>query len=218
MFRLTFHLPYYVWRPWQKSLPDHRRNRNGVPLRHSQDVSFLTLGTDGTPGFLHEAQISCTVAGSDDWRWVAYCFAEAYFDLVDKGKETALEYHEDSLHEIGMQSDPFTYGTTSTDHSSQNPREYFLRTFRHRLTQVQREWQGVVDKLGESIRRHGQVCSHFLTSVREARSHSQLLNFEVIRETKIAMSNMKEAYSRVLSKDNMHNMHLVPTFGGFIIL
>jgi hypothetical protein len=161
MFYLAFHLPYYVWRPSQKSLPDHRRNRND-PLRHSQDVSFLTLGTDETPGFLHEAQISCVVAGSDDWRWVAYCFVEAYFDVVDKGKETALEYHDDSLHEMGMNSDPFTYGATLMDDSSQNPREYFLTAFRHRLTQVKREWQQVVGKLDQSIRRHEQVCSLFL--------------------------------------------------------
>jgi hypothetical protein len=162
MFYLSFHLPYYVWRPSQESLPDHRRNRKGVPLRHSQDVSFLTLGTDETPGFLHEAQISCVVAGSDDWRWVAYCFVEAYFDLVDDGKETALEYHGDSLLEMGMKSDPFTYGATNMEDSSQNPREYFLMAFRHRLTQVKREWQRVVDQLDQSIRRHEQVRSPFL--------------------------------------------------------
>jgi hypothetical protein len=171
MFHLAFHLPYYVWRPSQKSLPDHRRNRNEVPLRHSQDVSFLTLGTDETPGFLHEAQISCAVAGSDDWRWVAYCFVEAYFDPVDEGRETALEYHDDSLHEMGMQPDPFTYGVTKMDDSSPNPREYFLTAFRYRLTQVKREWQRVVDKLDQSVRRHEQVCSLFLTSMRGARMH-----------------------------------------------
>jgi hypothetical protein len=171
MFHLAFHLPYYVWRPSQKSYPEHRRNRNEVPWRHSQDVSFLTLGTDETPGFLHEAQISSAVAGSDDWRWVAYCFIEAYFDQVDKGKETALEHHNDSLHEMGMQPDPFTYGVTKMDDSSSNPREYFLTAFRYRLNQVKREWQQVVDKLDQSIRRHEQVCSLFLTSVRETRTH-----------------------------------------------
>jgi len=125
-------------------------------MRHSMNVSFLNLSTDETPAFLHEAQISCVVTGSDDWRWVGYCIVEAYFDTVDKGKETVLAYHDDSLNSC-EQPDPFTYGVTNINDSSSNPRQYFLTAFRCRLIQVKREWQRVLDKLDQGIRRYEQV-------------------------------------------------------------
>jgi hypothetical protein len=171
-------MPYYVWRSSSKPCEDHRQYANGDPLRHSRDVSFLNWKTCGSPGFLYEAQISCVVAGSDEWRWVAYCFVDTYFDAVEEVdaveeadaveevRETVLSYHEDSLVPEGMRADPFTYGVTNADNPIQNPREYFLMVFRIRIDQVKREWQRVVEKVYQSIREYEQVCPlFFLTSV-----------------------------------------------------
>ena len=165
MFQLEFHLPYYVWRSSEKPHEDRRQNANGDSLRHFQDVSFLHWKTCGSSGFLYEAQISCVVAGRDEWRWDAYCFVDTYFDTMETG-ETVLSYHEDSLTNEGIRPDPFTYGLTDADNPIQNPREYFLKAFRYRLDQVKREWQQVVAKVQQSIREYEQVRSlFFLASV-----------------------------------------------------
>jgi hypothetical protein len=162
MFQLAFHLPYFAWRSSQKPCEDHRQYANGDPLRHSRDVTFLNWKTCGPSGFLYEAQISCVVAGSDQWRWVAYCFVDTYFDAVDEGKETVLSYHKDSLGDEGMNADPFTYGVADADKPIRNPREYFLMVFRIRIKQITREWQQVVEKVSQSIREYEQVCSLLL--------------------------------------------------------
>ena len=160
MFQLAFHLPYYAWRSSQKSYEDHRQYANGDPLRHSQDISFLNWKACGSSSFLYEAQISCVLAGSDDWRWVAYCFVDTYFDALEEARESVLSYHEDSLSN-GMRADPLTFGVASADDPIQKPREYFLMVFRIRIDQVKREWQQVVAKVQQSVREYAQVRSPF---------------------------------------------------------
>lgn len=115
-----------MWRCSEKPCEDHRRYKNGHPLRQSQDVSFLSWKSCGSPGFLHESQISCVVARTDDWRWVAYCFVDTFFDAAQEAKESVLSYHKDSLGDERMRADPLTYGVTNADQPIQNPREYFL--------------------------------------------------------------------------------------------
>jgi hypothetical protein len=171
MFQLAFHLPYYVWRGSQKAHEDHRRDANASPLRQSQDVSFLNWKSSRSPGFLYEAQISCVVAGSDEWRWIAYCFVDTYFDVAEEAKETVQSYHEDSLGPEGMRTDPLAYGVVDADNPIQDPRDYFLRVFQIRIKQVKREWQQVVAKMQQSVREYVQVCSlFFLTSMWETRA------------------------------------------------
>jgi hypothetical protein len=169
MFQLAFHLPYYVWRNSQKACEDHRRDTNARPLRQSQDVSFLNWESSESSSFLYEAQISCVVAGSDEWRWVGYCFVDIYFDAAEEAKETVLSYHEDSLVADGMRVDPFTRG--EADNPIQKPREYFLRVFQIRIDQVKREWQQVITKVQQSICEYIQVrFPFFLTLVWETRA------------------------------------------------
>lgn len=160
MFQLAFHLPYYVWRSSQKVCEDHRRDANANPLRQSRDVSFLDWKGSGPPSFLYEAQISCVIAGSDESRYVAYCFVDTYFDAAEEAKESVLSYHEDSLVDQGMRADPFTFGVINADEPIQKPREYFLMVFRIRIDQIKREWQQVVAKMQQSIREYVQV-RHF---------------------------------------------------------
>jgi hypothetical protein len=102
------------------------------------------------------------VAGSDEWRWIGYCFVDTYFDAVGEGKETVPSYHKDSLNDEGMRADPFTYDIADADKPIRNPREYFLMVFRIRINQIKLEWQQVVEKVSQSIREYEQVCSLLL--------------------------------------------------------
>jgi len=165
MFQLAFHLPYYVWRKSHNVHEDHRRDANARPLRQSRDVSFLNWKNSGSSSFLYEAQISCLVSGTDEWRWVAYGFIDNYFDSEDDGKETVQQYHNDSIDEEGMRADPLTFGTCDSEKPIWNPRVYFLVVLKARLHQVKNEWQQVVAKVEESIWEYINVSFSFLDVV-----------------------------------------------------
>ncbi len=160
MFQLAFHLPYYAWRTSQKACEDHRRDANASPLRQSIDVTFLNSKSSGYSSFLYEAQISCVISGSDESRWVGYCFVDTYFE-AEEVKETVQSYHEDSLADEGMLTDPFTLGERNANDPIQKPREYFLEVFRVRIDQVKCEWEQVVAKVQESIRKYIPVRYFF---------------------------------------------------------
>jgi hypothetical protein len=117
-------LPFYAWRSSEKAHEDERRDANARPLRQSRDVSFLDWDSSGSSSFLYEAQISCVIAGMDEWRWVAYCFVDTFFES-DEAKETVESYYEDSQIEEGMLTDPLTLGEKDANRPTQNPRDYF---------------------------------------------------------------------------------------------
>jgi len=170
MFQLAFHIPFYAWRASDRAHQDHRLDKNANPLRQSRDVSFLNWTSSGSSDFLYEAQSSCLVAGTDASRWIAYGFFDTYFDAVDDGKETVQAYHEDTIKDGGMNSDPFTYGLIEAEKAVPTPREYFLSVFRIRIAQAKREWEQVVAKVEESIREYEQTHSHSLCMSRERSS------------------------------------------------
>jgi hypothetical protein len=159
MFQLAFHIPFYAWRMSDKAREDHRLDANASRLRQSRDVSFLNWERSWSSDFLYEAQISCLVTGSDESRWVAYCFVDTYFDAADEAKETVEAYHEDSLMDGGMHVDPLTFGVIAAEKAISTPREYFLSVFQIRIAQVKREWEQVVAKVRQSIREYLQVSS-----------------------------------------------------------
>lgn len=194
MFQLAFHLPYYVWRSSQKACEDHRRDANASPLRQSRDVSFLNWKSSGSFGFLYEAQISCVVAGSDEWRWVAYCFVDTYFEPPEEGKETVLSYHEESVANGGMHTDPFTFGIIRADKPIQKPKEYFLMVFRTRIAQVKREWQQVAAVVKQSIREYVQVRSILLLLFildLGAGDSSAVNSFQALISKKVGIATLK---------------------------
>jgi hypothetical protein len=98
------------------------------------------------------------IAGSDEYRWVAYCFVDTYFD-TDESKETVQSYHDDSLDDEGMFADPFTFGERDAEDPIHKPREYFLEVFRVRMDQVKCEWEQVVTNVQEHIRKYVPVSS-----------------------------------------------------------
>ncbi|EXJ68617.1 uncharacterized protein A1O5_08411 [Cladophialophora psammophila CBS 110553] len=155
MLKFAFHLPFFALRPSKTRQTDCRRDRDGMPLRRSQDVSFLDWQGGASPIYLYDAQISCVIAGSDWSRWVAWLFIDTYYlDAEDESKEDVLEYHEDSLSPKGMRADPLTYGSADADKPIWDPEEYFLTVFKTRFAQATREWKVVVKKFKLSLKHH----------------------------------------------------------------
>ncbi|KAK5231762.1 hypothetical protein LTR47_007165 [Exophiala xenobiotica] len=144
-FRLSLHLPYYAWRCSSIPKADPRRNRRNHPLRGHRDVSLLNC--EGGNAFLYEAQISFVLAGIDEWRWVAYCFVDSYFD---EDGENAAQYHKDVSD--GSHTDPFEYGVA--DKPTEQASTFFFKVFSIRAKQITQEWETVVTNVEKSIRQH----------------------------------------------------------------
>jgi hypothetical protein len=155
---LAFHLPYYALRESSHAIEDPRRDMNNNPLRHYQDVSFLDWNESRSIcDILYEAQVSCVVAGRNEWIWDAYCFVDAYFDQGE-GRDSISTYEEETEDYEGLSTDPLTRGEEDTEKPIWDPRIYFLLLFRIRLEQVKTEWQKVVEKVWQSVRHYERVC------------------------------------------------------------
>ena len=215
-FQLAFHLPYFASRSSQKPCEDHRQYANGNRLRCSQDVSFLNWRTSGSSDFLYEAQISCLVAGSDERRWVAYCFVETYFDAFEEKRETVKSYHEESVASDGTRMDPFTKGQTSVEYPMLNPREYFLVVFRYRLHQFCREWQRLVDKINQSVREYEQVCHLFLSDLGVDDSNATKL-FEPLVDMESKHGYVEKAVIEDIIASSILQIHLEFIFRDFLV-
>ncbi|EXJ63273.1 uncharacterized protein A1O5_11594 [Cladophialophora psammophila CBS 110553] len=191
-FQLVFHLPYFAWRrsSTQPRLDD-RRYADGRPLRDMVDVSFLDPRQINGRDCLHEAQISCVVAGLDDHRWVAYCFVDTYFDGEDEWRESVVEYHRDRESEYGFNADPLTYGNVDADMPIRDPREYFLRVLEHRLYQVRREWLTVIDKIKEDVQRQDHDRANDITKRKLPRTFDQHEREELRRSLEWCLEFMR---------------------------
>ncbi|KIW20657.1 hypothetical protein PV08_01234 [Exophiala spinifera] len=149
-FHLSLHLPYYAWRSTPSPNEDTRCDNTGHALRKCIDVSFLN--GNGEKSYLYQAQISCVLTGVDEWRWVAYCFVDSYFD-GDCG-EVASQYKKDQTD--GFDTHPFEYGQTAKH--TEEARDFFLNVANIRVHQVFQEWTNVVKSLEKSIR-HAEVSN-----------------------------------------------------------
>jgi hypothetical protein len=130
---------------------------------------------------IHETHFSLTICGFDDFRWVGYGFADSEEEEEDTGDEDTDDNEEeeedtgdedtdddeeeeedtgdedtDDGEEDGDQSrfleDPIASdGKIDAGRPIENPREYFLRIFEVRSTEVRNEWERVVRELQRSI-------------------------------------------------------------------
>ncbi|KAH0847219.1 hypothetical protein AYO21_02607 [Fonsecaea monophora] len=165
MFRLAFHLPFFAVRTSETPQTDCRRDRNKIPLRRRQDISFLNWQADAPSIYLYDAQVSCVITGFDWTRWIAWLFIDTYyFDPGDESEEDVSEYYEDGLSPAGMRADPLTYGLLDADKPIWDPEDYFLTVLKTRFAQVKREWKGVVTKLKSSFRHHHSTHQYRLWS------------------------------------------------------
>lgn len=85
------------------------------------------------------------ISGVDEWRWVAYCFFDSYFDAKDK--DHALQHQRDITE--GTYADPSQ--NNAIGKPMQDPREYFLRVLSIRLSDVVLEWERVTRNLDEKV-------------------------------------------------------------------
>ncbi|KAL1835952.1 hypothetical protein VTJ49DRAFT_5844 [Mycothermus thermophilus] len=133
-FHLSFHLPFLAWRQGTTPALDPRLrsgsgSKDNMPLRRTHDLSTLLPMDDhdnddnddsqqqqqDQPGtYLHEAHISCMVAGVDNRHWTAYGFFDTYHDreVTDEGqcrlgRRDVLSYQST---QGGVMKDPLTCG------------------------------------------------------------------------------------------------------------
>lgn len=106
------------------------------PDRGWTDLSFLTNDTtaplEGSPVGIREAQVSLVICGSDEKRWVAYCFVDTGFDDEEEDGE--------DIH----RADRIADGNVDANRPIWNPREYFLLIVRIRMEQILKEWTDLV--------------------------------------------------------------------------
>jgi hypothetical protein len=92
---------------------------------------------------------SFVIWGTDNHRWVAYAFADTEFNDEPLG-DKILPYD-------GAHVDPIS--ETEAKFPIWDAREYFLKVFQLRISQVLEEWEGLVLPVKRSIDEY--VCSHF---------------------------------------------------------
>jgi hypothetical protein len=147
-FHLEFHIPYFALR---RSRLDHtflqrkRRSHKGwmnVAFLNTRDISTEKEGIWG----IHQAQISVTLCGTDNSRWIAYCFEDRHFD-----EDAALGEDE---HTTVHQSDQIANGEFGAEDTIWDPREYFLRVLLIRMRQVYKEWGELTRAIESGIKEH----------------------------------------------------------------
>jgi hypothetical protein len=135
---MEFQLPYLALRTG-KPVSDSRRIRQRHEMLKHSDSSREEL-------YYYEAQVACLITGYDEWHWTAYCCVDTFFG----GEQTVTEY-------LRLGDDGPSGGQMELDKQTWNPRQYFLRVFSTRLTQVTREWQNITSELEDRLNCH--VCA-----------------------------------------------------------
>jgi hypothetical protein len=154
-FQLDLHIPFFIL---EKCVPP--KTSAGTiktkPARQWTDLSFLRL--DGLESQaqdsaevwgMQEAQISCVVTGTDDWRWVAYGFVDSEVDgLLDDCSEADLCF------------DQIARGELEARFPVRQPRNYWIRVFQIRLASIGKQWEHILYRLQRAIDTH--VCHNAL--------------------------------------------------------
>jgi hypothetical protein len=160
IFQLDLHLPFFRLKletPPEKPLG--HRNLIMTPQRRWTDLSFLEFPDGNSEGRdqgpeemgawgLHEAQISCVVAGSDGLRWLAYGFVDAEIE-ADLPNDRMRHFRcpdEDNMSSVSSndQESLFDYspsesGTTITVGSSAVQQELTYTNIEHMLAVLKAE-------------------------------------------------------------------------------
>jgi hypothetical protein len=215
MCQYSLHIPYYVWRsPPQEAQHPRQANKDKRGLRKTRDVTFLN---PGEPCYLHEAQVSCVLAGSDKRNWVAYFLVDTYFDAGGEAQEKVQDYYEEGLDEdCGMNADPFTYGVKNGDDPIFfDPTEYFLTIVCTRMAPIANEWTNLVDKVKTSIlayeRVRGETSEPQSPSLDEllidSKNHYRLLHKHTSAdEQNLENENLQELRTWVANARGLSNM------------
>lgn len=153
MFQLSFHMPYFVWRP-EGYIDSYKATASGRAWARPKRVSPPGWRGKETGGFISGYQFSCVVTGSDYWRWVSYAFADTYHDGPYVGTELLQDYYTDSLADEGSSKDPTTLGQRDADDPIRDPRLYFLVVVQLWVRRIERESQQVVSHMQCSVQEY----------------------------------------------------------------
>jgi hypothetical protein len=159
-FQLDLHIPFVIL---SKCPPPHASNGmiKAKPPRRWIDLSFLNFdglesrAQDSTEVWgMQEAQVSCVINGTDDWRWVGYGFVDSEVDGI-----LAECFEEDLV------LDQIAGGELCARFPLRQPRSYWVKIFELRIASIGKQWEYNLYKLQFAIDAH--VC------------HSALLQNEV---------------------------------------
>ena len=148
-FHLDLHLPFFLLR---KSKPPEASvgKLNSKPQRRWTDLSFLKIDNSDLQHQepkevwgIHEAQTSCVVTGSDDWRWVGYGFVD-----------TEIDGFLNDLSEDDLSFDQIAPGKLEANKPIWRPRDYWLKVFEIRIEQVRKEWEYLIHKVEISVNQY----------------------------------------------------------------
>jgi hypothetical protein len=160
-FQLDLHLPFFkldTSKPPPNGLP---QKGNVKPRRRWTDLCFLELETRESQKEEHqdpnevwgiqEAHISCVVAGTDNWRWIAYGFVDIEIDGV---------LADTDLEELKM--DQISAGKLEMTTPIWNARDYWIKIFEIRIDYVRGQWQYLIGELERSIDLYVRDLSYIL--------------------------------------------------------
>ncbi|KZL75292.1 transcription factor SEF1, partial [Colletotrichum tofieldiae] len=152
-FCLQFSLPFYVWRSSKRHSVDPRtRKSNGKRLRVSREMTSLEMFAHNRLDtsdidVIYQSHISCIVTGYDQRHWTAILAVDHWFeqelDDAEFSMPDSLERYQDDI-DCGLRTDPLSRGQDDAEISRWTPRPYFLRIMGIRLTQVIKEWEGLM--------------------------------------------------------------------------
>lgn len=145
MFQFELHFPYFAL----KEGPPKQESDPKAPKKWI-DLSFLETDEShgGTTYGLYQAQFSVVIYGMNETRWTAYAFENNHFD---ERFENDLE--EEEYSSLDFQEDPIA-GELDANMPITNPRVYFLRIFRARISQILQFWGDVIGHIDDRVRDH----------------------------------------------------------------
>jgi hypothetical protein len=120
------------------------------PDRGWTDLSFLRLDAcDSNSGpsepeevwCMQEAQISCVVTGTDDWRWTGYGFVDAEVDS-ELAEATESDMRFDQI--AGG-------GEVEANLPIWRPRDWWIKVYEVRIDQVTGHYENLVHKLNSAF-------------------------------------------------------------------
>jgi hypothetical protein len=156
-YQMEFHIPYLAmrYRPPQ-GFPE---TKDRIHCR-CMNIDFLdTNSADASPDGIcgvYRAQISLTVCGTDNSRWSVYCLEDRYFDGDGEiGEDEQTDDH---------QADQIARGAFGAEDVILDPREYFIRVFLLRMSQVYTERVNLVRRIESGIQDHSWGRYFFCTT------------------------------------------------------
>ncbi|KAH9225330.1 hypothetical protein K456DRAFT_1852472 [Colletotrichum gloeosporioides 23] len=153
-FTLEFHMPSFAWRSDAVFLQDTRSTVDHHPIRQSTELSFLSRTPQPivSMDYLHEFQTSICLTGRSTSSWTAVCLVDSYFEeTADPGNDYLMSEF-DEADEGGHKSRNLAQRNVNSNRLSRlDPREYFLRIVKRRISRTKEEWINTSYKIQSSI-------------------------------------------------------------------